>query len=153
MRTASCRNHYHLILQLGDLGMSRTGCASSMAAYARMYNRRHGRANTSVRADTTGMQIARIGRGICSRVLQIRRAQPGGAPACAVGGRAQWHWSSYAASGKEASSRRFVPRNRRGVLHSSAIVPTSRVRLFDEFVRRGARHTAAAVEKGAPRVT
>ena len=93
-------NHYHLIVQIGDLGMSRGMCELN-SGYARTYNKRHRRANHLFGRRYWDALIATDEHLLeCCRYVALNPVRAG---ICELPG--DWKWSSYAAT----VGREFAP--------------------------------------------
>jgi putative transposase len=86
-------NHYHLIIQIGDLGMSRGMCELN-CGYAFTYNQRHGRVNHLFGRRYWDALMASDEHLLeCCRYVVLNPVRAG---ICLLPG--DWNWSSYAAS-------------------------------------------------------
>ncbi len=86
-------NHYHLIVQLGDLGMSQGMCQLN-GGYARMYNKRHRRTNHLFGRRYWDALMATDEHLLeCCRYVVLNPVRAG---ICELP--AEWSWSSYAAT-------------------------------------------------------
>jgi putative transposase len=96
-------NHYHLIIQIGDAGMSRGMCELN-GSYARMYNRRHGRMNHLFGRRYWDALIATDEHLLeCCRYVVLNPVRAG---ICRLP--ADWRWSSYAATVGRAFGPSFL---------------------------------------------
>jgi putative transposase len=96
-------NHYHLIIQLGDLGMSRGMCELN-GSYARMYNQRHGRINHLFGRRYWDALIATDEHLLeCCRYVVLNPVRAG---ICRLP--SDWPWSSYSATVGRAFAPSFL---------------------------------------------
>jgi putative transposase len=139
-------NHYHLILQLGDLGMSRGMCELN-GGYARMYNRRHRRANHLFGRRYWDALLASDEHLLeCCRYVVLNPVRAG---LCRRP--AEWRWSSYAATVGREFAPSFLATGE--LLHLFGQRPDVAREAFRRIVREGHDIRQPPWRKGRERVT
>jgi REP element-mobilizing transposase RayT len=123
-------NHYHLILQIGDLGMSRGMCELN-GGYARMYNRRHRRVNHLFGRRYWDALVATESHLLeCCRYVVLNPVRAG---ICHRPG--DWSWSSYRATVGREFAPSFLATNE--LLQLFGQRPDFARGVYREFVRAG----------------
>jgi REP element-mobilizing transposase RayT len=139
-------NHYHLIVQLGDLGMSDAMCELN-GGYARTYNKRHRRSNHLFgRRYWDALMTTEQHLLECCRYVVLNPVRAG---ICELP--AEWSWSSYAATVGRTFAPSFLATDE--LLQLFGRRPDVAREAYERFVREGREIRQPPWRKARDRVT